>query len=128
MSYIFLAGRVLFGGFFALSGFDHFRHVTHMVPYTASKGVPAPKAAVLVSGTLIILAGVSIVLGYRPTWAVVLLTVFLLPVTFLMHNFWTASNPQAQQIDRINFKKNVALLGAAWMLLAIPQPWPLSWH
>jgi len=25
-----------------------------------------------------------------------------------------------------NFKKNIALLGAAWMLLLIPQPWPLS--
>jgi uncharacterized membrane protein YphA (DoxX/SURF4 family) len=125
--YIFLAGRILYGGFFALAGFDHFRRVALMVPYTASKGVPAPKLAILGSGALIMLAGLSIVLGYRPSWAVLLLTVFLLPVTFLMHNFWAASNPQVQQIDRVNFKKNVALLGAAWMLLAVPQPWPLSW-
>lgn len=127
MAYLFLAGRILYGGFFALAGFDHFRHVALMAPYAASKGIPAPRLAVLGSGSLIILAGLSIMFGYRPTWAVVLLTVFLLPVTILMHNFWTASNPQAKQIDEINFKKNVALLGAAWMLLLVPQPWPLSW-
>ena len=127
MVYLFLAGRILYGGFFALAGLDHFRHVALMVPYTAAKGVPAPRLAVLGSGTLIILAGLSILVGYHPTWAVLLLTVFLLPVTFLMHNFWTATNPQARQIDQAMFKKNVALLGAAWLLLAVPQPWPLSW-
>ena len=127
MVYVFLAGRILYGGFFALAGLDHFRHVALMVPYTASKRVPAPRLAVLGSGTLIVLAGLSILMGYHPTWAVLLLTVFLLPVTFLMHNFWTATNPQARQIDQVMFEKNVALLGAAWMLLAVPQLWPLSW-
>ena len=127
MEYLFLAGRILYGGFFALAGLDHFRHVAMMTPYTASKGVPAPKLAVLGSGMVIVLAGLSILLGYRPTWGVVLLTVFLLPVSFLMHNFWTATNPQAQQIDQVMFKKNIALLGAAWMFLLVPQPWLLSW-
>ena len=127
MQYLFLAGRLLYGGFFALAGIDHFRHIAQMAPYAAAKGVPVPKLAVLGSGTLIIVAGLSILVGYHPTWAVVLLTVFLLPVTFLMHNFWTATNPQARQIDLAMFKKNVALLGAAWMLLSVPQPWPLSW-
>ena len=28
--------------------------------------------------------------------------------------------------DSVNFQKNLAMLGAAWMLLAIPQPWPMS--
>ena len=127
MQYLFLAGRILYGGFFALAGLDHFRHLGIMTPYTAAKGVPAPKLAVLGSGVLIVLAGLSILLGYRPTWGVVLLTIFLLPVSFLMHNFWTATNPQAGQIDRVMFKKNIALLGAAWMFLLVPQPWPLSW-
>jgi hypothetical protein len=26
----------------------------------------------------------------------------------------------------VSFKKNIALLGAAWMLVLIPQPWPWS--
>jgi hypothetical protein len=42
------------------------------------------------------------------------------------HNYWAATDPSVRQMDQVNFKKNIALLGAAWMLLLIPQPWPLS--
>ena len=126
MQYLLLAGRVLYGGFFLLAGIDHFRHVSMMTPYAASKGIPAPRLGVLGSGSLIILGGLSVLLGARPTWGVLLLTVFLLPTSFLMHNYWAATDPSVRQLDMTNFKKNIALLGAAWMLLLIPQPWPLS--
>src|SRR2546422_943049 len=67
MQYLFLAGRVLYGGFFLLAGIDHFRHVQMMTPYAAAKGIPAPRLAVLGSGSLIILGGLSVLLGVRPT-------------------------------------------------------------
>jgi len=126
MPYLFLAGRVLYGGFFLLAGIDHYRHVHMMTPYAAAKGIPAPRLAVLGSGSLIILGGLSVLLGVRPTWGVLLLTAFLVPTSFLMHNYWAATDPSVRQMDMTNFKKNIALLGAAWMLLLIPQPWPLS--
>lgn len=126
MQYLFLAGRVLYGGFFLLAGIDHFRRVDMMTPYAASKGIPAPRLGVLGSGLLIVLGGLSVLLGVRPTWGVLLLTLFLLPTSFLMHNYWAATDPSVRQLDATNFKKNVALLGAAWMLLLVPQPWPLS--
>ena len=126
MQYLFLAGRVLYGGFFLLAGIDHFRRVAMMTPYAAAKGIPAPRLAVLGSGLLIVLGGLSVLLGARPTWGVLLLTLFLVPTSFLMHNYWAATDPSARQMDMTNFKKNIALLGAGWMLLLIPQPWPLS--
>src|SRR2546426_8785885 len=52
MQYLFLAGRVLYGGFFLLAGIDHFRHVGMMTPYAAAKGIPAPRLSVLGSGSL----------------------------------------------------------------------------
>jgi len=126
MEYLFLAGRVLYGGFFLLAGIDHFRRVEMMAPYAASKGIPAPRLGVLGSGSLLLLGGLSILLGIRPTWGVLFLTVFLVPTSFLMHNYWAATDPSVRQSDQTNFKKNIALLGAAWMLLLIPQPWPWS--
>src|SRR5438552_8433123 len=81
MQYLLLAGRVLYGGFFLLSGIDHFRHVGMMAPYAAAKGVPASRLGVLGSGTLIMLGGLSILLGFRPHWGALLLTVFLVPTT-----------------------------------------------
>src|SRR5579872_1947992 len=126
MPFFFLAGRILYGGFFALAGFNHFRDVAMMTPYAAAKGVAAPKVAVLGAGVVALLGGLSILLGYQPTWGVVLLTIFLVPVSFQMHNFWAGADPQAGQQDRVHFMKNIALLGAAWMLLVVPRPWPLS--
>jgi len=126
MHYLFLAGRVLYGGFFLLAGIDHFRRVEMMTPYASAKGIPLPRLGVLGSGSLLILGGLSVLLGVRPTWGALLLTVFLVPTSFLMHNYWAATDPSVRQMDQVNFKKNIALLGAAWMLLLIPQPWPLS--
>jgi uncharacterized membrane protein YphA (DoxX/SURF4 family) len=47
MPYLFLAGRVLYGGFSLLAGIDHFRRLDMMAPYAGAKGIPAPRLAVL---------------------------------------------------------------------------------
>ena len=126
MDVLFVAGRILLGGFFILSGIRHFQHLAMMAAFTGSKGFPAPKLAVLGSGLLIIAGGLSILLGVRPAWGVALISAFLIPVTFVMHQYWKHTDPMMRINDQVNFLKNVALLGAAWMLLMIPQPWPVS--
>ena len=122
----YLVGRLLFGGFFIISGVRHFQHLDMMAGFTGSKGVPAPKVAVMVSGVMIILGGISILLGVRPHWGIVLISAFLLPVTFTMHQYWKHTDPMMRINDQVNFMKNIALLGGAWLLLMIPQPWPVS--
>ena len=122
----FLLGRVLFGGFFVYSGMRHFQHLGMMAGFTGSKGVPQPKLAVIVSGLLIIVGGFSVVLGFHPVTGVILITAFLVPVTFLMHQYWNDTDMMTRINNEVNFLKNLALLGAAWMLLAIPRPWPMS--
>jgi len=123
---LFVLGRILFGGFFLVSGMRHFQHLEMMAGFTASKGFPAAKLAVIGSGLLIIVGGLSIVLGLRPTWGVALVSAFLIPVTFVMHQYWNDTDPMMRINNQVNFMKNIALLGAAWMLLLIPQPWPMS--
>jgi putative oxidoreductase len=126
MHLLFLLGRVLYGGFFLLSGSRHFTQLNAMVPYAASKGIPAPKIAVPGSGLLAALGGLSILLGVWPRLGVLLIAVFLLPVTFSMHNYWSDRDPQARQMNQVQFHKNIALLGAALMFLMIPHPWVFS--
>jgi putative oxidoreductase len=126
MDYLFLLGRILFGGFFLLNAYNHFTRASSMAPYAASKGVPAPRMAVLGSGLLLALGGLSILLGVKPKWGVLLLALFLVPVTFAMHNFWADQDQQTRQSNEIQFQKNLALLGASLMLLLIPEPWVLS--
>lgn len=108
------------------SGYGHIKNSTMMAGYAGSQGVPSPKAAVLLSGLLIILGGLGIMLGVMVTWAVAAIVLFLVPTTLMMHKYWTMTDPNMKMNHAINFRKNIALLGAALMFLAIPQPWMYS--
>jgi uncharacterized membrane protein YphA (DoxX/SURF4 family) len=125
-STIFLIGRLLLGGFFLYNGFNHFKMITMMSGYAQSKGIPSPKAAVAFSGMLLVVGGLSILLGIYPTVGAIALVLFLVPVTFMMHAFWKVQDAQMKMGEMVNFTKNLALLGAALMLLSIPEPWSTS--
>jgi uncharacterized membrane protein YphA (DoxX/SURF4 family) len=126
MKMLFLIGRILFGGYFLYSGIHHFSQLSMLSGYAASKNVPAPKLAVAGSGLLVFLGGLSILLGTWPHIGAVLIAVFLVGVSPAMHNFWTITEPNQRMAETINFSKNVALLGAALMLMIISEPWVLS--
>ena len=126
MDVLMLAGRVIFGGFFLYSGVNHFIKFGMMTQYAKMKGVPFPAIAQGMTGLMLLFGGVSIVFGIYPFVGIVLLVAFLLPVSLMMHSFWKIEDPQLRMADTINFTKNMALLGAVLMLLAIPLPWPLS--
>ena len=125
-SFLFVLGRVLLGGFFVYSGFNHFKGIGMMSGYAQMKGVPLPKPFVAITGALLLMGGLSILFGVYPTVGVAALVLFLVPVTYKMHAFWKVEDPMARMGERVNFTKNVALLGAALCLLAIPQPWVVS--
>lgn len=125
-STLFLIGRLLLGGYFIFSGFNHFSNLSMMAGYAQSKAVPSPKAAVAFSGLLLLIGGLSILLGVYPTVGTIALALFLIPVTFMMHAFWKVQDPMARMGEMVNFTKNLALLGATLMLLAVPQPWAMK--
>lgn len=126
MNYLFLIGRIIYGGFFITSGIRHFTSLEQMAQYAASRGVPLPELAVIVTGLLLLAGGLSVLLGAWPAWGVLCLVVFLVPVTFIMHGFWADTDAQMRSMNEIQFYKNMALLGAALMLLEIPRPWRMS--
>jgi len=126
MGIVFLIGRILFGGFFIMNGVNHFLQMKNMAAYSKSKGIPLPQAAVLATGALLVLGGLGIVLGMYIRFAVACLVLFLIPTTFMMHQYWKIQDPMARMGDQIHFMKNMALLGAALMLLAISTPWVFS--
>ena len=126
MEILFLIGRVIFGGYFIYNGINHFKNNVALTGYAASKGVLFPKYAVYLSGVLILLGGIGIVLGAYVKYAIVALCLFLIPVTFMMHQYWKATDPMQKSFEFVNFTKNLALLGAALMTLAVLEPWSFS--
>jgi putative oxidoreductase len=69
-----------------------------------------------VSGLPAIIGALSILLGYRAKVGAWLITLFLIPVTFMMHKFWTVSDPMMAQIQMIMFMKNIAMLVGALLI------------
>ncbi len=120
---IFFIGRILLGGFLLYSAYSHFSNIKDLTAYTEMKKVPMPKVAVIVSGLLLLFGGYTIITGTRVVVGIAALTLFFIPVTFTMHAFWKEEG-QVRSMDQVQFMKNLALLGAILMLLAIPVPWP----
>ena len=123
---LFLIGRIIVGGYFLMAGFNHFKNVNMMAGYAQAKGTPSAKLAILGTGVLLVLGGASFLLGYHPTIGTGLLILFLLGVTFKIHNFWTISDPQARMNEQVHFGKNVAMIGFLLMTLMIYRPWYMS--
>jgi putative oxidoreductase len=88
--------------------------------------VPFPAIAQGLSRLLLLLGGLSIVFGIYPFAGIVLLVASLVPASLMMHDLWELDDLQARMADKITCTKNLALIGAVLMLLAIPSPWPLS--
>lgn len=122
----FVVGRLLFGGLLAFMALPHFTKLAMLAQYAAGRRVPFPKPAVLGAGVALLAGALSILLGVYPWIGVALLTIFFLPVTLMMHSFWKDTDPMQRMANLINLEKNLVILGAAWMFLLIPDPWPYA--
>ena len=118
---LLLLGRLIFGGFWVYSGFDHFINHAALAPLAAMHGVPAPDLAVLGTGALLLAGGLSIMTGFVPKVGATLIAIFLLGVTPIMHSFWRDADAMQRANDLVNFGKNVALLGATCFVAAMPD-------
>lgn len=126
MNAAFLIGRLIFGGFFLYNGVEHFKQREGLARYTASKNIPQPDLAVEMSGAMLVLGGASLILGLKPKVGAAAIIGFLAGVSPVMHDFWASEGSQERQNQMIHFSKNMALLGAALALSAVPEPWPAS--
>lgn len=127
MPWMHLTGRILFAMVFIASGMNHLMKLDDMSAYSASKGVPAAKAATVVSGLIIVAAGIMVLLGWHRFIAAGLLVIFLILTAFVMHPFWKESDPQASMNEMSHFMKDLALAGAAlFIAFYAALPWPMS--
>lgn len=113
-----LIGRVLFGGYFAFSGLNHFMNSDQLSGWVKSKGFPASDLLVYSSGLMLLAGGLGITAGAYPVVSVILLGIFLAAVTPTFHDFWNFEGEERQN-HQVNFLKNLALIGALLMALSL---------
>lgn len=119
MQILFLIGRILLGGYFLYSGYNHFKNLTGMTGYAAMKKVPMARVGVIISGIMLTLGGLSILLNRFAILGMCLVVLFLIPTTIVMHAFWKETEPNAKMMERVQFMKNVGLIGSLILLISI---------
>ena len=112
--------RILTGSTYALLGFDALRapggRVDQAGPVLSAmrKVVPLPEddelvvrgnAAVMVGG------GTLLALGIAPRLSALALAGSLVPTTLAGHSYWTVEDPAVRKVQRIQFHKNLAMIG-----------------
>ena len=113
---IHIIGQILLGGFFIYNGVKHFSSLKDYTAYSQAMKVPAPKYAVMFTGLLLLVGGLGIFFNMYIHTSIILLAIFLIPTSFMMHNFWAKENPAEKSTQKIQFLKNMAILGALLMM------------
>jgi putative oxidoreductase len=109
-----LLGRFLYVLIFLMAAPSHFSKQT--IAYAATQGAPLASVVVPLSGIIALAGGLSILLGYRAKIGAWLIVLFLVPVTLMMHKFWTVHDPVMAQTQMVMFMKNLAILGGALLI------------
>lgn len=65
---------------------------------------------------MILLGGLSILLGFWVNIGAWLLILFLIPTAFMMHDFWNVEDSMDCQNEMTHFMKDLGLAGAAFLI------------
>jgi putative oxidoreductase len=112
-----LLGRVLLASIFVYSGFGKITGFQGSVDYIASAGLPMPQVLAVVSIIVEFIGGLALLIGFRARWSALVFVVFLIIITPIFHNFWSAP-PADVMSQQINFIKNIAIIGGMLMVMA----------
>lgn len=110
-------GRVLMSLIFLASAANKLQSWQGTIEAMAAKGIPAPDALLSVAVGLELVGAAMLVLGLYARWGAVVLLLFLVPVTIVMHNFWTLPEGQQRMAEMAHFMKNVTIAGGLLFVL-----------
>ncbi|MCS7030161.1 MAG: DoxX family protein [Gloeomargarita sp. SKYG116] len=109
-SWVPLVARVFLSAVFIRAGITKILNPEGTQAYMAKFGVPGwlliPTIMVLLVG------GLSVLLGYKARWGAALLIGFLIPATLIFHTDFS------QNLEVIQFFKNLALMGGLLLVVA----------
>jgi len=121
MEPVFWTGRILYGGVFVLFALTNLVNFRMPVSEVQARGIPAASLAVAVAMVAILVGGVAVISGYQARSGLVLIALFLMAISPIMHPFWACRDPVQRREAWIHFFNNTSLLGGTLIALAL-------WH
>jgi len=112
-----LIGRVFLSFIFLFEAYDSIRFFQNTQEVMTTFGITW-RQDLLLSGAImiLILGGTLILIGYRSSFGSILLLLYWVPVTFIVHSFWN-DPPELFGGQSIQFMKNLAIIGGLLMVL-----------
>ncbi len=118
---IFLAGRLLFGLYFALvAGVGgHIRNSKMLEDYARSVGFPLASIAGWPTGVWLAAGGLSVALGIWADVGALMIAAFVVPAAAYFHRFWEIEDQMQKMTQQQLFFRNVLALGTTLILFGI---------
>lgn len=110
-SFFMFIGRLLLATLFLVAVSGKLMNYDATAAYMTLKKLPMVPLLLILTIIIEAVGGLSLLLGYKVRYTAILLVLFLIPVTGLMHNFWTVQEPMMRQIEMYNFLKNLGVIG-----------------
>jgi putative oxidoreductase len=115
-----VVGRCMLAALFILSGVGKLEHWDETARSMAAHGLTAAGPLLALAVVVELGAGAALVAGFRTRLMALVLFLFTLTVSFLMHDFWTITdNAELARTEAQLFAKNVAIAGGLLLLVGM---------
>ena len=116
ISLALLLSRICLSSVFLVAGFDKVFNYSQTMDLISAKNLPSP--FILYCGAIVIeiLFGAMLLLGFWTRTSALILCLYLIPTTYLFHDFWNIS-PEMAKLQIAMFLKNLAIIGGLIALL-----------
>ena len=116
-SLIPLFGRILLSSVYILSSISKITSFAMEKGYVEARHLPLPAVALSVALIIELAGGLAVLVGFFTRFAAWILFLYMIPTTFLFHNFWTMSGMDRYD-NTVHFQKNLAIMGGLLLLAA----------
>ena len=106
-----LIGRILLATIFLYEAIDSIWYFKKTKAIMTSYGINFQQDLLLMASIfLLLLGGTLLLIGYRSRFGAVLILIYWIPLTFIVHSFWN-DPPEVRRMESILFMKNMAIAG-----------------
>lgn len=113
-----LLARVLIAFIFLYEAYDSIAFFKLTKEKMLSYGLTWQPDLLLTGGIfLLILGGILVLIGYRSGFGSILLLLYWIPITFIVHSWWNEPTPEAQRLESLQFMKNLAIIGGLLIII-----------
>ena len=106
-----LISRLFLSAIFLFESYSSVKHISRSKATMLHYGFHwNPELLLYTASFLLLVGGIFLLIGYRPGFAVTLLLIYWIPVTFMVYQFWDAPEG-TKNIQTVNFLKNIAIIG-----------------